>query len=259
MTRRIDQSISSTPYRLSRRSALKGAALVGGTAIAAPWIASSRARAQSVDLGPYEQANIDWRQAEGESIVVAVISATYFDKLLALMPAFKELSGIDVQFQKIHPRELRQKAILDLSAGTGNLASSATDPMYYALYVTNGWVDPLDDYLDDSSLTDPAWFDLEDVIPAWREAASMDGKLYGMPFDGEATIQFYRKDIYDRTASHRPRPSRTTRRTRTPCTTPTTAFGARRSAASRAPARTCTSIPRSSGPTAASGSIRPAI
>ena len=24
-----------------------------------------------------------------------------------------------------------------------------------------------------------------------------DGKLYGMPFDGEATIQFYRKDIYD--------------------------------------------------------------
>jgi multiple sugar transport system substrate-binding protein len=197
MTRRIDQSIGGAPYRLSRRSALKGAAFVGGTAIAAPWIASSRARAQNVDLGPYEQANIDWRQAEGESIVVAVISATYFDKLLALMPAFKQLSGIDVQFQKIHPRELRQKAILDLSAGTGNLASSATDPMYYALYVTNGWVDPLDDYLGDSSLTDPAWFDLEDVIPAWREAASMDGQLYGMPFDGEATIQFYRKDIYD--------------------------------------------------------------
>ena len=64
-----------------------------------------------------------------------------------MTPTFEALTGITVQYQKIHPRELRQKAILDLSAKTGNLHTSATDPMYYALYVANGWIDPLDDYL----------------------------------------------------------------------------------------------------------------
>ena len=59
--------------------------------------------------------------------------------------------------------------------------------MYYPLYAVNEWIEPLDTFLDDKSLTDPEWFDVEDVIPAWREAASVDGKLYGLPFDGEAT------------------------------------------------------------------------
>jgi len=182
---------------LTRRGIVKAGALVGGTALAAPWLLSSRARAQGEDLAAYEAAGIDWRQAEGETISCAIISAGYFDNLIAVTPTFEALTGITVQYQKIHPRELRQKAILDLSAKTGNLHTSATDPMYYALYVANGWIDPLDDYLGDSSLTDPAWFDPDDIIPSWREAASADGKLYGVPYDGEATIQFYRKDVYD--------------------------------------------------------------
>ncbi|WP_339938247.1 hypothetical protein [Undibacterium luofuense] len=35
------------------------------------------------------------------------------------------------------------------------------------------------------------------LIPAWRSADSVDGKLYGMPYDGEVTIQVYRKDLYE--------------------------------------------------------------
>ena len=32
--------------------------------------------------------------------------------------------------------------------------------MYYPLYVSNKWVEPLDKYLNDATLTDPAWFTL---------------------------------------------------------------------------------------------------
>src|SRR6202012_5668080 len=52
-------------------------------------------------------------------------------------------------------------------------------------------------YLGDASLTDKAWFNFDDIIPAWRTANSLDGKLYGVPYDGEVTIQVYRKDLYD--------------------------------------------------------------
>ncbi len=70
--------------------------------------------------------------------------------------------------------------------------------MYYPLYVTNGWVDPLDAYLGDAKLTDNSWFQYEDILAGWRGATSVNGKPYGIPYDGEATIQVYRKDVYDK-------------------------------------------------------------
>jgi ABC-type glycerol-3-phosphate transport system substrate-binding protein len=69
--------------------------------------------------------------------------------------------------------------------------------MYYPLYVANRWVEPLDRYLADPALTDAAWFNYNDILKAWRDADSVDGKPYGIPFDGEVTVQVYRKDLYD--------------------------------------------------------------
>ncbi|HEY3678164.1 MAG TPA: sugar ABC transporter substrate-binding protein [Bradyrhizobium sp.] len=156
-----------------------------------------QAAAQDADLAPYRSAKIDWQQASGESITVAVIPASYFDNLITLAPQFKALTGIDVRFEKIPPAQIRQKSVIDLTSKTGTYATHAADPMYYALYAANKWVEPLDHYLNDSSLTDAAWFKFDDIIPAWRTANTLDGKLYGVPYDGEVTIQVYRKDLYD--------------------------------------------------------------
>jgi len=87
--------------------------------------------------------------------------------------------------------------MLDLSSKTATYATSATDPMYYPLYVSNKWVEPLDKYLGDSALTDAAWFNYDDILKAWRDANSYEGKPYAIPYDGEVTVQVYRKDLYD--------------------------------------------------------------
>jgi multiple sugar transport system substrate-binding protein len=68
--------------------------------------------------------------------------------------------------------------------------------MYYPLYVANKWVEPLDAYLKDAKLTDAAWYAYEDILAGWRSAVSIEGKPYGVPYDGEVTIQVYRKDVY---------------------------------------------------------------
>jgi multiple sugar transport system substrate-binding protein len=156
-----------------------------------------QAAAQDADLTPYKAAKIDWQQASGETITVAVIPASYFENLITLAPQFKALTGIDVRFEKIPPAQIRQKCVIDLTSKTGTYATHAADPMYYSLYAANKWVEPLDTYLKDKSLTDDAWFKFDDIIPAWRSADSVDGKLYGVPYDGEVTIQVYRKDLYD--------------------------------------------------------------
>ncbi len=180
----------------TRRALLKAglatsAALVGSPALIRP------STAQEADLAPYQSAKIDWKQAAGESITVAVIPASYFDNLIALQPQFEALTGLTVRFEKIPPAQIRQKSVIDLTSKTGTYATHAADPMYYALYAANKWVEPLDPYLNDASLTDKTWFRPDDIVPAWRAANTIDGKLLGMPYDGEVTLQVLRKDLYE--------------------------------------------------------------
>jgi multiple sugar transport system substrate-binding protein len=178
----------------TRRQFIGQAAALGAAGLGGGWVGT--ALAQQPDLAPYTRARINWKQAEGESISVAVIPASYFENLLGLLPQFEALTGIKVRAEKVPPGQIRQKAMLDLSSKTATYATHAADPMYYPLYVSNKWVEPLDKYLADTTLTDPAWFNVNDVLKAWRDANSMDGKLYGMPYDGEVTVQVYRKDLY---------------------------------------------------------------
>src|ERR1041385_9011005 len=164
------------PFIPTRRKFLKAGVAASALVVAGP-AALRRAAAQDADLAPYKSAKGDWEQASGGTITVAVIPASYFEK--------------------IPPAQIRQKSVIDLTSKTAPYALHAADPMYYALYAANKWVEPLDGYLADKSLTDADWFKFDDIIPAWRTADSVDGKLYGVPYDGEVTIQVYRKDLYD--------------------------------------------------------------
>src|SRR3954464_12341666 len=164
----------SSPQRPSRRTALKFGAALG----AAGALGSRFAFGQGDELAAYRSAKINWKQAEGETITVAVIPASYFENLISLQPQFEALTGIKLRFEKVPPGQIRQKALLDLSSKTATYATHSADPMYYPLYVANHWVEPLDKYLNDATLTDKAWFAYEDIIKAWRDADSMNGVPY---------------------------------------------------------------------------------
>ena len=181
----------------TRRDVLKHGAALGAAAALGPQLVAPAFAQGGDDLAPYKAAKINWRQVEGEQITVAVIPASYFENLISLQPQFEALTGIKLRFEKVPPGQIRQKALLDLSSKTGTYATHAADPMYYPLYVSNKWVEPLDKYLNDATLTDPAWFKYDDILKAWRDADSIDGKPYGIPYDGEVTVQVYRKDLYD--------------------------------------------------------------
>lgn len=177
--------------RITRRHFLvRTAAAVGGLA-AGHALGTAPAAAQG-----YDKARINWRQAEGETITILVTPAHYFNKFRAVAGDFTQLTGVTVKFEIIPPKENREKAMLDLGARTANYASHTADPMFLPLYAANKWVEPLDRFLDDPTLTDKAWFNLEDIVPLWRKADEVGGKLYGMPVEGEATIHVYRADVY---------------------------------------------------------------
>ena len=136
--------------RISRRSFLaRTASGLGMTAAAATLLtippvkaraAAPAAQVRDPELEPYLKAGIDWQQAKGETITVMVIPWVGYDILQELSPMFTKLTGVEVRYQIIPPLQLREKHILDLSTRAGQFATTATDPMYYPLYVSNKWV-----------------------------------------------------------------------------------------------------------------------
>ncbi|MQA03720.1 MAG: extracellular solute-binding protein [Streptosporangiales bacterium] len=187
---------------MSRRGFLHGVAGVGTAAAAGPLLLTSCAGGEQQEvteksLQAYQQADIDWKQASGVKLKVAIIAANPFANLSDLLPQFKKLTGIDVTFEEIPPPQIRHKVILDFSSDGKQYHTSATDPMYYPLYAKNKWIVPLTEFLDDPELTDKAWLDVDDILPGWRQSVSLDGTWYGMPYDGEVTVQIYRTDLYD--------------------------------------------------------------
>jgi len=180
---------------LTRRTFLQTLAAAGGYA-GFHRVSVRAASAAEAELAPYLKAKLNWKQVAGESITILITPAYYFGIFKQFTPQFTALTGINVTYETIPPKENREKAVLDLGAKTANYASHTADPMYLPLYVANKWIEPLDRFVEDPSLTDKAWFDLEDVIPLWRQVDTIEGKLYAMPMEGEATIHFYRSDLY---------------------------------------------------------------
>jgi multiple sugar transport system substrate-binding protein len=185
---------------LSRRAFLRGTAATGALAVFGGSVLAACGDADEEDRTgdeAYDDAGIDWRAAAGTTINIAVIPATYFENLLDLDGEFEELTGITLRSEQIPPGEIRAEVIRDLSTGTGNFHTHAADPMYYPLYVANDWIEPLEGFLEDPDLTNPEWFDYEDIFEMWREAAQLDGVTYGIPYDGEVTVQVYRADLFE--------------------------------------------------------------
>lgn len=178
---------------MTRRMFLRSAAAAGAYGL---WRGPRAAAAAEADLAPYLNAKVNWKQVAGESITILVTPAYYFGIFRQFTPEFTTLTGVTVNYDTIPPRENREKAVLDLGARTANYASHTADPMYLPLYVANKWIEPLDAYLNDPTLTDKQWFDPGDIVPLWLQANTVGGKLYGMPMEGETTIHIYRADVY---------------------------------------------------------------
>ena len=84
------------------------------------------------------------------------------------------------------------------SAVTADVASNGGqyDIVTIGAYETPQW--GANDWLVDlTSFSDDADYDVEDILPAVREALSYEDKLFAVPFYGESSILMYNKEILD--------------------------------------------------------------
>lgn len=166
----------------------------------------SAAAQDDTALAYYREAKINWRQAEGQTLTIGLNKHPFTESLLPLIPEFRRLTGINVEYLILPEAEYFTKLVADLSQQRGEFSVIMTGPMRNWQYVPPDWILPLDDFLNNPKLTDLSWYKLEDFYPALIAANRWNGKtgsgvgegpLYSIPVLEESYILAYRKDIFD--------------------------------------------------------------
>ena len=99
--------------------------------------------------------------------------------------------GIKVNFQVMEEGDLRSAVTSDVANKAGQYDIVTIGAYEVPQWGANGWLTDLT-----SDLADDA-YDVGDILPPVKDALSVDGMQYAVPFYGESSILMYNKEILD--------------------------------------------------------------
>ena len=160
-------------FRPSRRSVL-GAGLTAG-------------------LGTTALAGCGSGSAGRESIVVAIVSNPQMQDAISLISHFTEQHpDIDVSFVSLPENEARAKITASVASGGGEFDVVMISNYETPLWAPNGWLTDLEPFIARTEGYAP-----EDFVPTIKDALTVDGSMYSVPFYGESAFLVYRQDLFD--------------------------------------------------------------
>src|SRR5215210_5463888 len=125
------------------------------------------------------------------SINVAIVDNPQMKDIAKLTPSlFTKKSKIKVKYTILDEGTLREVTTRDVAAGGRQFDVVMVGPFEAPQFGQNGNITDLTKFASGDSS-----YQLDDVIPAVRNALSVDGKLYAAPFYGESSFLMYRKDV----------------------------------------------------------------
>jgi multiple sugar transport system substrate-binding protein len=174
--------------RASRRS------FVRGVAATLPALALRPRTGLGQDAAAYASAGIDWKQFAGRTITLAGAIHPWSNAITPLLADFTKLTGINVitDFQL----ETTFLGALPIKLARGSGTPDVFMFLTYGQGISAGWLEPLNAYYSNKSLTDRAWYDESDLLktarafPVWS-----DGERYAFPITSEAVTLFINSDV----------------------------------------------------------------
>jgi sorbitol/mannitol transport system substrate-binding protein len=104
----------------------------------------------------------------------------------------KQYPGIKVKFATYTEGDLRAAIEKDVSTHSNAFNVIMIGPYETPLFAKDGWLDNLSSQFIAS---DPS-YDASDILPSISKALSYNGSLYSVPFYGESSMLYYRKDLF---------------------------------------------------------------
>jgi len=130
----------------------------------------------------------------GKSITVFTAEGELSNSINAQKGRFTELTGCEVNVVAIPMANFKQKLSVDLASQSDEYDVLAMPAEME--FVTNGWVVPLTQYINDPNVADPN-LNLDDFIPALLAVMTHNDEIYGFPWKPDAMIYYYRKDLFE--------------------------------------------------------------
>ncbi len=168
----------------------------GATASKAESANSAQAASSSADICTLK----GWGEAmkakyNGKQITVAMASHPSTEAFQKMQTEFTDLTGIKVVWDIVEETNLKSKQLLD-AQGAGNYDVFMVDAFWMSEYASKNILLPIEQYAKDTAKT-PAWFDYDDIMPAYRNGiAGAGGVNYGIPTAGETRFVAYRTDLF---------------------------------------------------------------
>lgn len=140
----------------------------------------------------------NWRQFEGTTLRILMNSHPWQKAIQPHLSKFEELTGMKVVAEVYPEDQFRAKVLVELASGVADIDVFMTMPAQEGLkYMRAGWLVPVDDFLNNPSLTAPD-YDFDDFLAQTREAMRIEGRLIGPPVQVENAALMYRKDLFEK-------------------------------------------------------------
>jgi len=109
---------------------------------------------------------------------------------------FEERTGVNVEVDQFTEAETRQKFIVAANDEADTYNFSVVQHWYYPEYDENGWLEPLDEYIEDHQAK---WlnFDVDMIYDTVKDVFSTNGTLYGIPHTLISGMLWYRTDVFE--------------------------------------------------------------
>lgn len=143
------------------------------------------------------------RKSDQKSIRLLLISHPFVDSIKPFIPEFEKETGIKVEMEVLAEQPAFEKLLADLSSKTGTYDLFMTSPLQNWQYISAGWVEPLDEFINDPSKTSSD-FDFDDfidgIVNAGRWTAEplkgvSEGPLWALPINNEGYMLSYRPSV----------------------------------------------------------------
>lgn len=131
---------------------------------------------------------------KGMTVTVVGLDRPSYKAAEALTPEFEKQTGVTVKWVNFPYENSLKAETLNFVSHSKQFDAILTDVVWPVDFTKANWVVPIDRFLADRAIADPA-IDIKDFFPVWRHAFTVGGKLIGLPFDSYAGLLYYNKTI----------------------------------------------------------------
>lgn len=132
--------------------------------------------------------------AGGEQELTVLFNQSHEGASEWLAAEYEKKTGVKINPVLSPYDEIASNLTLDQQSGANTIDVAA--PWYVSLgdLAADGTIQDLTDWVDETPE-----LDVDDFIPSiWEPYSTLDGKVYGIPFDGDTHVLFYNKEILER-------------------------------------------------------------